>query len=303
MLVEKGYTVQRGTFEFWVAEQCANVTSCFANNPSSPYGLTYLPKGPSENISTYPLWGETLNTEVDGVNMSSSYRLNADETVLTLGQTPPRCLYYSFLPYVFDRYYPFGWTSSASRGKKCPNVTDPRGGRCTIFGSLGNPINMLNINSSKENGQSFNSEFAYFIGGNMDEVTKIQTMSVEAGIPNYVHNTFGLSSERVNLGLTPISDGFVQLFRFMFAENREQFADYMENPSKFITILRITPPPGGSGGISFPPAVFKKRVSTPEAVPTEGISHQDLENALNDILPSGILKEYQTSFPFVANFS
>ena len=138
--------------------------------------------------------------------------------------------------------------------------------------------------SSKENGQSFNSEFAYFIGGNMDEVTKIQTMSVEAGIPNYVHNTFGLSSERVNLGLTPISDGFVQLFRFMFAENREQFADYMENPSKFITILRITPPPGGSGGISFPPAVFKKRVSTPEAVPTEGISHQDLENALNDIV-------------------
>ena len=61
----------------------------------------------------------------------------------------------------------------------------------------------------------FSSEFAYFIGGNMDEVTKIQALSVEAGIPNYVHNTFGISSKRVNLGLTPKSDGFVQLFRFL----------------------------------------------------------------------------------------
>ena len=174
MLVERGYTVQRGAYEFF-SSNCEDVESCFVLNPTANYGLTFLPEGPRENVADFPWWGSALNIEVGGVKMSATYRLEADETVVTLGQTPPRCLYYSFLPYVYSRYHPPGWKSSCqSCLSKCPDVTDSSGGRCAPFASLGDPINMLNINSSYENGQSYNSEFAHFIGGNKAEVAKFR---------------------------------------------------------------------------------------------------------------------------------
>ena len=302
-MTEKGYTVQKGAFEFFTQDRCQELQNCFANNPSSPYGITFLPAGPFENVATYPLWEKILRTEVDGVSMSGTYRLDPRETVITIGQTPPRCLYYSYLPYVFDRYYPFGWSSTGSGPTKCPTVTDARGGRCTLFASLGNPINMLTINSSRENGQSFNSEFAYFMSGDMDQVKYMQKMSEEAGIAPSIHNTFGLSTQRVNLGLTPISDGFSHLLRFVFGENQDEFNEYIKNPSEYVTILRVTPPAGQSEGSPFTPPVFKERVSTPESVLSKGLTNQALKMGLNGELKRGILEKYVLQYPFVNSFT
>ena len=199
--------------------------SCYANNPPSPYGVTFLPKAPHEDTSTYSNWGITLSHKVNGVQMSSSFRLDANETVVMLGQTPPRALYYSYIPYVFDRLFPKGWSSKSTDWSKCPNVTDPFGTRCKIFASLGNPINMLNINTSNYKGQSFNSAFT----------------SAFLGIPQSIHNVFGLSTERSKLGLMREDDAIMHLSRVAFVEDNDEFQKYIYNPSNYTTILRVTP--------------------------------------------------------------
>ena len=304
ILENRGYTVQQGAYEYVTAERCQQMQSCFGNNPASPYGLTFLPAGPSEDISTYPAWGKFLGTQVNGVNMSASYRLDANETIVMLGQTPPRCLYYSYLPYVLHRWYPNGWSSPSSNLiGKCPDVTNPYGGRCAIFASLGNPINMLDMNTSNEGGDSFNSAFAHFMGGDMEEVEKIQNLSIEAGIQSSIHNIFGLSTARANLGLSPTSDALAHLFRFAFADNPSEVHEYVYNPSAYVTVLRVTPPTAGVQGSPFPPYEFKQRISEPEGVASEGISNRQLKFALKFRLKLGVMRNYLRTHHFVKKFT
>ena len=278
--------------------------SCYANNPPSPYGVTFLPKAPHEDTSTYSNWGITLSHKVNGVQMSSSFRLDANETVVMLGQTPPRALYYSYIPYVFDRLFPKGWSSKSTDWSKCPNVTDPLGTRCKIFASLGNPINMLNINTSNYKGQSFNSAFAHFMGGDQTQIQTIVELSEKVGIPQSIHNVFGLSTERAKLGLMREDDAIMHLSRVAFIEDADEFQKYIYNPSNYTTILRVTP---SSKTIKnpmnpFPPQIFKKRVSEVESVLSEGFSHQRLTSILENDLRKGILQQYKTLYPHVSKF-
>ena len=287
----KGYTVQRGAFLYFTPERCKLLPSCYANNPPSPYGITFLPKSPREDTSTYSNWGKSLSGNFNGTFMSSTYRLDETETVLMLGQTAPRSLYYSYIPYVFDRWYPKGWTSKSSDWTRCADVTDPNGSRCKLFASLGNPTNMLNMNTSNENGESFNSEFAYFMGGDQNKIGEIQTLSIRAGISKSTHNVFGFSKDRARLGLDRDSDGFVLLTRTAFVENKEEFNDFIYNPDKFITILRITPKIALPGNIkTFPAPVFKQRISDLESVPRKGLSHKNLTSILSNDMRFGIIE-------------
>ena len=298
-LEEQGYTVQQGTYEYFTQERCHEIEHCYATNPATPYGLPFLPAGPDEDISTHSHWGDFLVTQVDGVNMSANYRLAVGETIVMLGQTPPRCLYYSYVPYVYDRWYPHGWSSSSSDlVLKCRFVVDTNGTRCKIFASLGNPINMLHMNTSGVDGESFNSAFAHFMGGDMAEVEKVQKMGIEAGIHSSIHNTFGLSTERVNLGLTPTSDGFLHFFRFTFAENSSEAREYVYNATNYITILRVTPATGADQGPGFPPYQFNQRISEPEGVDAEGISNKRLRRALK-MLELSVKEKYRQTYPFV----
>ena len=191
-LEDQGYTVQYGTYEYMTPDRCEEMDTCYANNPSSPYGIIYLPKGPQEDVSTYSNWGKILMTQVDGVDMSSNYRLDANETIVMLGQTPPRSLYFSYATYVFDRWYPYNWTSSSSSLiSKCPHVENPEGSRCQIFASLGDPINMINMNTSAEDGEAFSSGFSLFMSGDVTQMSIMQEMGAKAGIQPSIQNMFG----------------------------------------------------------------------------------------------------------------
>ena len=305
ILEQEGYTVQEGGYDYVTPEKCQKLKSCYANNPSSPYGLIFLPKGPKEDVSTYSKWGELLTLEVNGVNLSSNYRLDANETILMLGQTPPRSLYYSYVTYVFDRWYPFNWSSPVdSKGGVCPNVTDPNGSRCELFASLGDPINMINMNTTLDNGDSFNSGFALFMGGDVLQTSHVKQLSVNAGIESNIQNTFPLSTSRINLGLTPTSDGLIHLLRTVFPENKDDHQNYIENPSKYITILRITPPIAGSGSESqkYPPNEFSERISKPETT-ENGLAREELQTLLENDIKRGVMQKYSQEYPFVNEFS
>ena len=180
MLENQGYIVQRGTYNYITKERCNLMETCFANNPSSPYGIVFLPEAPGEDTSTYSNWAEVLSEVVDGITMSATYRLDASETIVILGQTPPSSLYYSYIPYVFDRWHPFRWSPPwDADNPKCPEVTDRDGSRCDHFASIANPINVVNMKTSMEGGQSFNSAFAIFMGGDMTQVENLKKMRLE----------------------------------------------------------------------------------------------------------------------------
>ena len=297
LLESQGYTVQYGTYEYMTPDRCQEMDTCYANNPSSPYGIIFLPKGPQEDVSTYSNWGKILMTQVDGVNMSSNYRLDTNETIVMLGQTPPRSLYFSYATYVFDRWYPYNWTSnSSSQVSKCPHVENPDGSRSEIFASLGDPINMISINTSTEDGDAFSSGFSLFMSGDANQMSLIQEMGSEAGIQPNIQNTFGLSTSRINLGLNRTSDGLSHLLRTAFTENIDDHEKYIQNASEYVTILRITPPLG-TPGPSFPPYQFKSRVSEQEKV-EGGLTHEELQAVLEDEINDAVIRMYAETYPF-----
>ena len=203
------YVVQQGAFAYVTADQCKEMSSCFGNNPASPYGFVFLPAGPHEDTLAHPSWGTFVDTPImtiDLVRMSSRYRLEKNETVIIFGQTPPRCLYYSYVPYIYDRWYPYGWTSPSTQvSGKCSDVTYEDVSRCEIFASLGNPINMLTMNTSNTNGESFNSAFAHFMGGDAEQVAALTIIAdLYANVPFSIQNIFPLSTEKLNLGVSSI---------------------------------------------------------------------------------------------------
>lgn len=158
---------------------------------------------------------------------------------------------------------------------------------------------MLHMNTSEEGGQSFNSAFAQFMGGDVTQVETVKRMSIEAGIQSSIHNTIGLSTARATLGLTPTSDGFLHLLRTTFAENPKELNEYVYNSSTYITVLRVTPPAGRGEGPAFKPDTFNQRVSEPEGVTSISKSYNDLYSALANDLKNGILNKYSQSHPFV----
>ena len=93
------------------------------------------------------------------------------------------------------------------------------------------------------------------------------------------------------------SDGFLHLLRTAFFENKTEQEDYISNPSDYISVLRVTPP-SGHHGPAYPPPQFKARVSTLE-VGQNGVSHEDLQSALDVDLKGAVMGRYFGTHPHV----
>jgi len=301
ILTAKGYTVQAGVYGFFTPDRCTEIDDCYANNPSSPYGLIFLPPGVNEDVTTNPNWGMPLSEKVNGSMYSASYRLEANETIVLLGQTPPRSLYYSYVPYIFDRWYPQNWSSpSTDIMGKCPTVTAANGLRCRVFASLGDPISMQDINCSSLGGESFSSSFAHFMGGDTTQVELLKETGILSGISEDLHNTFALSSDVVDFGVGREGDGILHLLRMAFTDPAQN-DEYVLNPQDFYSVLRVTPPVG-TPGPPFPPNIFKARVPDEEVVGST-LSHAELQTALSDDLWKGVMSKLLPTHPFVHTIS
>ena len=73
----------------------------------------------------------------------------------------------------------------------------------------------------------------------------------------------------------------------MSPENKTEQDDYVRNPSKYISVLRVTPP-SGNPGPTYPPPQFQARVSTLE-VGQNGVSHEHLRGALGVDLKAAVM--------------
>jgi len=300
-LLQRGYTVQDGSYGFFTQDMCDKLDNCYANNPASPYGLIYLPPSPGEDTSTYGGWCEVLCSA--DKQRSASYRLNANETVILLGRTSPRSLYFSITSYMFDRFYPKGWKSpSHDVMGKCPKVTEDAGARCKQFASLHNPANMLTLNTSQEGegGGWWDSSFAGFMGGDSAGMEAVQAIVESAGVPRTLHNQLPLPAGDIRLGTgSREADGFLSLLRVAFSDDHAAAQHYYDSVP--FTVLRVTPPVVAQPKAEpFPRPSLRQRGSELETTPK--LSFDDLSQVLKQDLYAGIVEAVGKEFAHVESY-
>jgi hypothetical protein len=81
-------------------DDCVGLPSCYGNNPDTPYGLVMLQRGVGENTD-FDEWGRPL--EVDG--HSAAWRLQPNDAVVIIGDSPPEMTYWGITNYLFNRHY------------------------------------------------------------------------------------------------------------------------------------------------------------------------------------------------------
>lgn len=216
-LQQAGFETQEGGFSFFRVEDCENLPSCFGNNPSSIYGFLLLPPGLGE-VRT-DACGELGFS--DRADFCMKYKLRPDEAVVFIGRTPPPCRYFSARSYLFTRQ---------------DSVT---GERRTMFASLGDALNQMNIATSGRQ-HPFDAYTVVISTADRGTDRRIRTALAAAGIPGSVINTDVLPSGLpLRMGLHPAADEFSLFFRFAgFSDPVLRDAYLAASPG---LVLRVTP--------------------------------------------------------------
>lgn len=260
ILEKDGFIVQEGKFgyiDILGLYEAGFLPSCFGNNPSTPYMLCFLPPPPGETaISENPNDVDTLDNET-----LAQYRLRPDEALLFVGRTPPECKYFSFVPYVYDRYFP------------------NEGQRRRVFASLGDPLNLMTIKTSGNS--TFNASTVIITAADKGINDRIKAAALAAGFPESIINSAVIPQPLVKMGLGQDADKFLMLTRLAFFEDKKAGQDYMNGTAA--RVFRLTPKIASNS--TEPYGVPKLRVRG-----TGNTSELNLTSALND-LREAILKE------------
>lgn len=202
-----------------VALACAGVSpSCNGNNDKNPYFLTILPEP-----------GQVLGSPLEHLE----FQIRRDEAVLLVGLTPPPLAYFSFTPFVMNRWF------------------EREGIRRKVFASTGDPHNMLTFNTAgKAMGDPYDRAFVLLLVSDKGTASRVRTALRATGFPDQIVNELVISpsyarmSSTVNGDPDPVKDdSFVLLQRFALWEYgfEEAGQAYLADPP--INVFRLTPDP------------------------------------------------------------
>ncbi len=184
------FTVDDGGFVIADASDCEHLDHCWFNNPTSPYGIPFVPLGPGE---PNPDPESRFPSPVDLPSMFGVYRLQPDEALVWVGTTPPESPYFSFTAYVFSRFDP------AALGEP------PYDDRVEVFASLGDSLNQLTINTSAQPGESpFGKESVVIVTADKGVDLAVREVLDGAGFSESVANTLVIPRFDTD-GVTPIA--------------------------------------------------------------------------------------------------
>jgi len=208
-LVASGFDTQKGSFEFLDMSQCCSMTSCFGNNPSSPYAAIKLGRGAGQTAA---------NIGEDSDQKSVSWRLRGDEAVVLVGKTPPKAAYFGYTLYLFDR----------AAGAK----------RELLFASLGDTINNLSI-ATDDAKSSFERTTALIITANATSEKKAREALVASGLAASAINTMPIPTPLAHVGLEDGADTFNIELRVALVDDAAKRDAYLASPGA--TVFRVTP--------------------------------------------------------------
>lgn len=259
ILEKDGFNVQEGKFgylDILGLYEAGYLPTCFGNNPSTPYMVYFLPPPPGEKAISPNSKDDTLDNET-----LVEYRLRPDEALLFIGRTPSKCKYFSFVPYVYDRYFP------------------NEGDRRRVFASLGDPLNLMTINTSGNS--TFNASTLIITAADKGINDRIKAAGIAAGYPESIINSLVIPQPLVKTGLEQDADKFLMLTRLAFFEDKMAGQDYLNGTAA--RVFRLTPKIISNSTQAY--GVPKLRVRG-----TGNTSELNLTSALND-LKEAILKE------------
>jgi hypothetical protein len=212
------FVVQRGEMHFFRVSDCAGLTNCFGNNPTSPYGFWCLPPAQGAVVA------ETELEKICPPDLRPTWRLREDEAIVAFGRTPPRAKYVGFRSYVYAR-----------------TIAD--GSRKVLFASLGDTLDQLTISTSAtpcaQPGSAWDSDFALITTADETLEKQLKTTLGSLGVTSSIVNDDVVPRSIVKMGIDDASDDLTMLFRVALFDDENAGDAWMNGPP--ITVLRITP--------------------------------------------------------------
>jgi hypothetical protein len=251
-------------------EDCNDLTdnglTCFANNPSSPYGVIMVPPpdGETENWELcggtwMPLCAENRLGEKVGI----PWHMKTTEAIVLLAKTPPDMKYFGFVNYVYEHTFPdeFEIDPAGVTLSRCWNDTSTDR-RCDIFASLGDALNHGNIQTvsaaryraamkevrrfkrrhnsyhsfedkwnkwlTKPPPSVYNQPFAMVITASQSVFAEVEAVLKKVGVS--VVNPLPLPGELLNLGFEDGKDTIINLLRTAFPTDDDAYQAWLDGP-------------------------------------------------------------------------
>ena len=212
------------------------------------------------------------------------FHLRADEAVVYLGPTPPRCDYFSFTPYVWVRHA----DSLAPKGD-------------WVFAATGDPLNVSRIGTEKteENDGPFAANTLVIFAADEEVAKSVAKAALDANYPEEMINFVGIPSALVRMAdATPgeIGDSLAILVRTAnFAESDDREENIKDRAVKhhylrsddYAHVWRVTPSTPPTQSTLFEPQPPRQRRDQPEESRVPGLTAglERLQQAILDAIP------------------
>lgn len=257
--------VSSGQIQFSTPESCQGKTSCFGNNPSSPYGA----------VAIQLAAGQPVPPVLPGVDASvpaghySYFHFREDDSLILMGYMPTDLKYFGFTPYLFAR-------KDGSSAQYVP-----------VFGAVNDTLNHLVMNSAGGTNGAFGRFIAVIIAAEKNSAARARAALQLEGVPDAVINTQILPKDfPLNLGWQSGADLMGVLFRLGLPTNADVVANYLKNVP--IRVLHVTPMEEGS--LKIFPKIDLRAVGTGKC---EG--EVNLKRGCNQTLDSALPRTLQSA--------
>jgi hypothetical protein len=241
ILEEHGFTAQVGSVnkaDIFTFVDLNGFPNCFDNNATSLYMKLNVPLPPNRETPYPPILTEVeipfdenhpkLNLPPAKKIKDPRFRLAGNEAIIMFGTTPGESKYYSFCPYIYERYY-----EEELKYRE-------------VFNSLGDPINNMTIKiivpvtrNSTEQPNPFNKSVVVVFVADANTKSVIMQCLAEYGWPEECVNISVIPSEILRLGIDFKDDILMILFRIYGADTGFDLDGYVNNVP--MSVIRVTP--------------------------------------------------------------
>ena len=307
LLENEDFYVQQGSFyELDTVKEASagRLLSCFGNNAGSTYMVFNLPAAPEQDAAkgnpdyNWPDETATLYDDPEVENAPANpyfapggweYKLRQDEALVLITQLPPECKYYSFINYVMFTEQKAGKDYTGAKGFFSAG-NEETGLYHPIFGSIGESVNMQNIN---HNGDSpYGSEAVILISSNQTVTDKVTAQLVAAGYDESMINVMPIPADTYNMGLQKGADTFSFLGRISQPSSQEDYENYIENLSANSVVYRVTPK------TELDTAPYENADLTPRGTGVHEISKLEKGSQHLDTIRDSIIAQYADEYDY-----
>lgn len=230
LLAQDGFDVQQGrsmSLDMW-QQYCSGVTSSAKyNNKGAPYLTAVVPH----------LAGDTAQVPY-------AFQLRPDEAIVFIGVTPPPVTYFSYQPYVVNKYY----TQLVPADLVNPPIQGCGGDpHCLDVGtSLGDTVNVATIKTKGPDPYSSGTVLIFTPDQGTD--ARVRSELQKAGYPPSIVNTIVFPASLLNLGVGKGHDTFMLLGRTAKWLNGAAgeaaglaYMDSLNSSNSPVSVFRVTP--------------------------------------------------------------